>query len=73
MNIENKNLNEPQNPQLNIGDVSGSDDWVNLEYIGESYEIMEGVMFEKGTKSGLPKDIWEQNKNDESMKFWVVI
>ena len=24
MNIENKNLNEPQNPQLNIGAVSGS-------------------------------------------------
>ena len=59
--------------QLGIAAVSGSDDWVNLEYIGESYEIMEGVMFEKGTKSGLPKDIWEQNKNDESMKFWVVI
>ena len=67
MNTEKHNLNESQKPQLNI------DDWVNLEYFGETYEIMEGVMFEKGTKSGLPKDIWESSKDDESMKWWRVI
>ena len=73
MKIENENLNEPQDPQLNIGAVSGSDDWVNLEYFGETYEIMEGAMFEKGTKSGLPKDIWESTKDDDRMKWWRVI
>lgn len=50
-----------------------NDDWVSIEYIGETYEIMEGVMFEKGTKSGLPVDTWENIKNDESMKYWKVI
>lgn len=50
-----------------------SDDWVNLEYIGETYEIMEGVMFENGIKSGLPKDVWEEVKNEDSMKDWKVI
>ncbi len=63
--------NEAANSDL--GAVSGSDDWVNLEYFGETYEIMEGVMFEKGTKSGLPKDIWESTKDDDSMKLWRVI
>lgn len=55
-----------------IADVSGSNDvGVNLEFIGETYEIMEGVMFEKGTKSWLPTDEWEKIKNE--MTDWVVI
>ncbi len=49
---------------------SKNNDWVVLEYIGESYEVTEGVQFKKGFKSGLPKDIWENIKNNESMKNW---
>ena len=44
---------------------------VNLEFVGETYEIMEGVMFEKGTKSWLPTDIWEGIKH--KMTDWKVI
>lgn len=47
------------------------DDWVRLEYIGETYEIFEGLYFKKGTKSGLPKEIYEANK--ERYKEWKVI
>jgi hypothetical protein len=48
------------------------DDWVNIEYVGEDYE-MEGVIFKKGTLSGLPKDIWESQRDCETMKNWKVI
>lgn len=44
---------------------------VNLEFIGETYEIMEDVMFEKGTKSWLPTDMWEKIKDE--MIDWVVV
>lgn len=47
------------------------EDWVHLEYIGEPFEIMEDVIFEKGIKSGLPKELWEQIKDD--MQTWKVI
>jgi hypothetical protein len=33
---------------------------------------MEGVIFKKGTLSGLPKDIWESQKDCETMKNWKV-
>lgn len=68
-NFVNKALNE----QCDIHVVSSSNDiiGVNLEFVGETYEIMEGVMFEKGTKSWLPTDEWEKIKNE--MTEWVVI
>lgn len=45
------------------------DKGIELEYIGETYEIMEGVMFEKGVKSWLPTDIWESKKHE--MLEWM--
>ena len=53
------------------GDGSSNDVGVNLEFIGETYEIMEGVMFEKGNKSWLPTDEWEKIKN--KMTDWIVV
>jgi len=37
-------------------------DWVELEYIEETYEICPGVIFEKGTRAGLPREVWESEK-----------
>lgn len=54
-----------------LHDVDSSSDWVNLEYVGESYKITKGVIFEKGTKSGLPKDIWENQR--KKMTNWKEI
>lgn len=51
--------------------LEGSEDWVYLIYTGESYEIMEGVIFEKGTRSGMPKSIWLENK--DKFPDWVEI
>jgi hypothetical protein len=50
-----------QNEQLDIPCVSGSN-WINLEYVGESYNIEGVFFFDKGLKSGLPKEIWEKEK-----------
>jgi hypothetical protein len=50
----------------------GNDAGVELEYTGNTYEIMEGVMFEKGTRSWLPTDIWEDIK-DEMVEWKVVL
>ena len=36
---------------------------VNIEFIGETYEIMEGIMFKKGTKSWLPTNEWNKIKH----------
>lgn len=58
--------------KLTIPVVGSSNDvGVNLEFVGETYEIMEGVMFEKGTKSWLPTDEWEMIKHE--MTDWKVI
>ena len=68
MKEDNKNTEK----QCDIHVVSSSNDvGVNIEFIGETYEIMEGVMFEKGTKSWLPTDEWEKIKNE--MTDWVGI
>lgn len=48
--------------QLDIPVVSSSD-WVNLEYVGEPYNIEGVFFFDKGLKSGLPKEIWEKEKD----------
>lgn len=71
-NAEAENLNKPQEQPCNIRDIGSSNNTgVNLEFIGETYEIMEGVMFEKGTKSWLPTDEWEKIKHE--MTDWKVI
>jgi hypothetical protein len=58
--------------QFDINGVSSSNDiGVNLEYIGETYEIIEGLMFEKGTKGWLPTNEWNRLKN--KITDWVVI
>jgi len=68
--MKTKNDNK-KNGNLSISDVSSNDIGVNIEFIGETYEIMEGVMFEKGTKSWLPTDEWYKIKDE--MTDWVVI
>ena len=51
-----------------------SKDWIKLKYIGETYEIMDGILFEHGTESGLPKDIWETLKDKDIIKgYWIEI
>jgi hypothetical protein len=57
-----KNKIETQKQQLDIPVVSSSD-WVNLEYVGEPYNIEGVFFFDKGLKSGLPKEIWEKEKD----------
>jgi len=47
------------------------DEGVTIKYVGETYEIMEGVMFEHGIKSWLPTDEWNKYKNE--FKDWIVI
>lgn len=44
------------------------DKGVNIVYIGEPYEIMEGVIFERGTKSWLPSDMWIP----EEFPDWII-
>lgn len=69
MSKENKGA---ENKSCTTHGVDSSNDiGVNLEFIGETYEIMEGVIFEKGTKSWLPTDEWEKIKNE--MTDWTVI
>lgn len=71
MSKENKENKETDGQCAIHGVGSSNDVGVNLEFIGDTYEIMEGVMFEKGTKSWLPTDEWEQYKN--KMTDWKVI
>lgn len=44
-----------------------------IEYIGPTYEIMEGVLFETGTLSCLPKDIWDNETSQEMKDNWKAI
>lgn len=48
---------------------SPENDWVELEYIGEPYDVDGAFFFTKGMKSGLPREIWEGSKEEES-KYW---
>ena len=65
-------MTDKKKEQCTIPVVGSSNDvGVNLEFVGETYEIMEGVMFEKGTKSWLPTDEWERIKHE--MTDWKVI
>lgn len=68
MNKSNKK--ETRECTMSVVD-SSNDVGVNLEFVGETYEIMEGVMFEKGTKSWLPSDELEKIKHE--MTDWKVI
>lgn len=68
----NKSSEQTENKPCTIQGVGSSNDvGVNLEFVGETYEIMEGVMFEKGTKSWLPTDEWDKIKHE--MTDWKVI
>lgn len=57
-------------PTLPIATVSRND-WVNLEYVGEPYNIEGVFFFDKGMKSGLPKEIWEKEK--DKLADWKVV
>jgi len=76
--LENENLNEPQTPQLNIGDVSGSDlfkkylkkdpefsgnlNFNNFEQIGDEYNIYNFIELLK----------WFDDKNNAQLKDMIL-
>lgn len=66
MKIEAENLNKPQNPQLNIGAVSGS--YYLVRYCGGSYDdYYSAVVFVTNKKSTATKYCSKFNK---ALKKW---
>jgi len=60
MNTEETKL-KAQQERLNA--TVANDDLVEIEYIGESFDIEGTVFFEKGMRSMIPKEVWEKIKH----------